>query len=181
MSGTTVRVRLVSLAALSIGTLGLYACASEQRPQPPARVSAAPPRAAAPLSPASYVATVGAADLFIERASEIALSRSTSARVRAIAVTLAQDHRGLAAQLSLSGRRLNLLPSAALPSRLQLQLDQLRTTATFDATYLSDMRAQHRELLALQRSFASAGSSPTLRQTASAALPIEERHSQQLR
>lgn len=177
--------RTQRLGAAAAVVLLLMGCASQRaKPQPRAAVQMRPlpppVRSAPPLTPAAYVAAVGTVDLFIERASQLALQRSSSVQVRSIATALLQDHRGLSAQLSLSGRRLDLLPAARLSPRLQLALDSLVSTSAFNQLYLQDMVNEHRTLLAAHRSFASAGASPTLRDFASYAIPIEVRHLQQL-
>ena len=57
---------------------------------------------------ADYVAAAGAIDLYVIKASELALQRSQALRVREVAERLIEAHRGSSAQLSLGGRRLNL-------------------------------------------------------------------------
>jgi predicted outer membrane protein len=132
-----------------------------------------PPRS---LAPAAFVDAIGSNDLFVERACELALNRAQGSRIRSLAETLLQDHRGLSAQLSLSARRLNLLPPAALPASLQVELDRLAGATAFDAAFLQSMRTRHQWAVTTLRGFASSGSSPTLRQVAISALPIEQRH-----
>ena len=86
------------------------------------------------------------------------------------------DHKGTSAQLSLEGRRLNLLPSATLVSGEQVLLDGLQASSQFDADYVRDERAVHQRLVVMDTAYATGGASPTLRPVASAALPIEQRH-----
>ena len=86
------------------------------------------------------------------------------------------DHKGTSAQLSLEGRRLNLLPSATLAVGEQAMLDGLQASSAFDADFVRDQRAVHQRLVALDTAYAASGGSPTLRPVASAALPIEQRH-----
>ena len=49
-------------------------------------------------------------------------------------------HKGTSAQLSLAGRRLNLLPSASLRPAEQAMLDALQTSGSFDSDYVRDQR-----------------------------------------
>lgn len=87
-----------------------------------------------------------------------------------------QAHKGTSAQLSFAGRRLNLLPSATLRPSEQAMLDSLQTSSRFDAEYVRDQRIVHQQAVAIDRAYAGAGRSPTLRPVAKAALPIEQRH-----
>lgn len=86
------------------------------------------------------------------------------------------DHKGTSGQLSLEGRRLNLLPSATLAAGEQTMLDALQASGQFDADYVRDQRAVHQRLVSIDNAYAAKGSSPTLKPVASAALPIEQRH-----
>jgi putative membrane protein len=87
-----------------------------------------------------------------------------------------EDHKGTSAQLSLEGRRLNLLPSATLRPSEQAMFDSLTSSGRFDAEYVRDQRIVHQRVVALDLAYAANGSSPTLRPVAAAALPIERRH-----
>jgi putative membrane protein len=85
-------------------------------------------------------------------------------------------HKGTSAQLSLEGRRLNLLPSATLNPRHQAMLNALEQAADFDALYRRDQLAVHQEAEALHSRYARYGTSPTLRPVAQMMLPIIQRH-----
>ena len=87
-----------------------------------------------------------------------------------------QAHKGTSAQLSLAGRRLNLLPSATLMAHEQAMLDSLQSSSRFDAEYIRDQRAVHQEAINLDSGYAANGASPTLRPVAKASLPVEQRH-----
>jgi putative membrane protein len=128
------------------------------------------------MSSAAYVANAAAIDLFEIRSSELALQRSTSRRVRDFAAMMIEAHKGTSSQLSLAGRRLNLLPSASLDAKRQALLNQLRGAANFDAVYKQQQLSVHREALALHSSYAARGTSPTLRPVAAAIVPVIQRH-----
>jgi putative membrane protein len=154
------------------------ACAREQRPAPsPPPVPRAPaPARGAALAAADYVAARGSIDLFVIRSSELALERSSSRRVRDFAAAEIEAHKGTSAQLSLAGRRLNLLPAAILrPSEQQL-LDALPGKANFDAAYVRQQRLVHQQALALDKAYGAGGQSPTLRPVALAAAEVIQRH-----
>ena len=118
----------------------------------------------------------GSIDLFVIRSSELALQRSSSARVRDFATRMIEGHKGTSSQLSLAGRRLNLLPSATLRHAHQAMLDALANSTNFDADYVHDQRLVHQFAISLDSAYAATGQSATLRPVAAEALQIEQRH-----
>jgi putative membrane protein len=172
-------VRLILALFGALGTVALAGCATRQATIPaPPPVAAPIPRSAPPVSSAQFVSQVGSAYLFIEQACALAASRANSPSVRQSASVLLQEHRELSAELSLSARRLNLLPAASLPTDLSSRLERLQGSSNFDSDFREAMRDQHKQLVALLARFAGQGASPTLRQTAAAILPTEQRHLQ---
>lgn len=155
-------------------------CERRERPAPPRPVP--PPTTVQPaISTAAYFATAASIDLFTIRASEHALRHSASARTQQAAQMLLQDHRGTSAQLSMAGRRLNLLPSATLLPRHQALLTALQASTDFDRLYRQQLLSVHEEAARLQSAYAERGDSPTLRPVAEAAASIERRHLERLR
>lgn len=158
----------------------LGSCAREERPAPPSVSERGPFPRPSPsglaASEAEFVSENGSIDLFVIRSSELALQRSSSARILDFARTMIEDHKGTSAQLSLEGRRLNLLPSATLRPNEQAMFDSLTASSRFDADYVHDQRIVHQRAIALNSAYAANGSSPTLRPVAAATLPIEQRH-----
>lgn len=156
--------------------LALAGCATKE-PMSSSRTSRPAPSGSEPaISAATFVAASGSIDLFVIRSSELALERSSSARIRDFAIRMVAAHKGTSAQLSLAGRRLNLLPSATLRPAHQAMLDALATSTSFDADYVRDQRLVHEYAIKLDSGFASKGRSATLRPVAAAALPIEQKH-----
>jgi putative membrane protein len=170
--------RHFAAAGLSVLALALASC-SIQRPAPrPAPVvgpTPVPPPPAA-VSPAAFVATAASIDLFVVRACELALTRSTDARTRSLAGELREGHRGLAAQLSWAGRRLDALPAARLLPQDAEKLAWLDAQASFDPAFLRQMKLAHRRSLALHAAFAARGQSPTLRPVAANGAAVERAH-----
>lgn len=168
-----------------LAAAGLLAGCSTSRtapPPPPVQPErpALPPTSAAP-APAAYVSAAASADLFVVRASELASRRLAHGADRRLAEMLVREHQGMSAQLSLSGRRVNLLPSATLLARHRARLATLEASGNFAADYRRQMRAVHEELLSLHTGFAASGSSPTLRPVAAAAATRVRSHLAELR
>jgi putative membrane protein len=133
------------------------------------------------MTPAQYVARASSIELFLIGASEVALRRSQNARVREFAQIEIPAHKGLSAQLSLEGRRLNLLPSATLEARHQAMLNALEQSSDFDALYRRDQLAVHNEAQALHSRYAANGTSPTLRPLPGVLIPVIQRHLRMLK
>lgn len=177
-TAAAVKLHLLFLPALIAG-----GCAREERraaPPPRAPSVQRPVAPGAAISASAYVASASSIDLFEIRSSELALQRSTDARVREFASMMISAHKGTASQLSFAGRRLNLLPSATLSAKHQSMLLELQAASDFDFVYRRQQRAVHEEALALHRNYAARGASPTLRPVAAAAVPIIERHMRML-
>ena len=171
---------------MAAALLAAASCAREQQEQPrqapPPSARPTAPRATGPAAaPAQYVAQASSIDLFLIGASELALRKSNNARTREFAQIEIAAHKGTSAQLSLEGRRLNLLPSATLAPRHQSMLNALDGTADFDALYRRDELSVHEEAEALHGRYARNGTSPTLRPVAKIVLPIVERHLRMLK
>ena len=128
------------------------------------------------MSASTYVTRAASIDLFVIGSSKLALQRSTSPRVRDFARSEIRSHEGLGAQLSLAGRRLNLLPSATLLPEHQAMLNQLQATSDFDGTYRRQQQAIHQQALTLHASYAARGRSPTLKPVAAAAAQTIRAH-----
>jgi putative membrane protein len=171
-------MRLAQSAIAGMFVLLVAGCASGEAP-PPRRAAgggAPPPVVIRPLFAADYMAAASSIDLYEIRSAELALSRANAPAHRQFAQSMIIDHRGTSAQLSLAGRRLNLLPSATLLPMHQAMFDELVASGDFDAAYHRQQIAVHEAALKLHSDFAARGQSPTLRAVARNAAPIERRH-----
>ena len=133
------------------------------------------------LSAAAYVAAASSIDLYQVKAAELALQRSQNPSNRAFAERALSAHQGTSAQLSMAGRRLNLLPSATLDPEHQAMLDALMATSDFDNTYRGQQNIVLQEALRLHSNFAKSGQSPTLRPVAENAESVMRANLQALR
>ena len=168
---------------VAIAALAIAGCATRQ-PAPEPRPPQIEQPAERPLPAAAYVARAASIDLFQVRAGELTLERSGSDSNRTYARRMIEEHRGLAAQLSMAGRRLNLLPSNALQPEQQGWLDQLAATTSatqYDATYRRQEMAAHEASYRVHYAYAFGGDSPTLRLVARSAARIEQEHGRQMR
>jgi putative membrane protein len=137
------------------------------------------PTAAA--TPAAYIASASSIELFEILSSELALKRARTKRVREFAEMVLDTHKGASMQLSLAGRRLNLLPSATLSPTHESMLNQLRAAPDFDGLYRRQQLAVHQDALRIHSSYAALGASPTLRPVAQSMVPVFRRYLRLLR
>jgi len=160
---TNAQLALVGLAGILIG-----GCATREarppspRPYPP--VIAAPP--SRPVSTEEYMKLSSSNALLVVRASELAMRHSTRGSTLQIASRLKRDHTGIAGQLNLAGRRLNLLPPASMLMLDQVLFDGLSRASDFDVAYSRTMRSAVKNCLASHSAYSATGGSPTLRPVA---------------
>ena len=168
------------LASVGISALVIAGCASREAPPPPAPAAVRAAPLATALAPAVYMQVAASSALFAVRASEVAASRSSDPKVRAVARAIAEDQRGIGSQLNLAGRRLNLLPSAALTADQAANLDLLSNSTNVDAAYRQLIAPVLTDAYRAHAAFAARGTSPTLRPVAKMAAPATRRNLQQL-
>ncbi len=163
--------RFAAMAAV----VAVAGCSSEPKPVPSSPTFIMPSSAAA-LTPAIYVSLTSSSSLFAIRASELALRKSDSNRVRTAARDIIADQGGVGSQLSYAGRRLDLLPSATLTAQQAADLERLTTSADFDADYKRTVGDALARALDAHQTFAKAGNSPTLKPVAEMAAPVTKKN-----
>jgi hypothetical protein len=164
-------------ASAALTSLLLAGCATQApRTAPnraPAVIASPMPVVAQPtLAPDAYFAQIASLHLYVVTASDQVAAREGDTALGQAARQLAEHHRGIAAQLNLTGRRLNLLPSAALLPRHGLMLAELDGSAQPSALYARQMKSLLIRAYAIHERFATRGNSPTLRPVAAMAAPI---------
>lgn len=162
--------------ALALPAVLVAGCGRGPDPAPRRAAPFVLPSTAAALSPAIYMQLASTSSLFAVRASELAAERARSSGIRSAAQSIVQDQRGVAAQLSFAGRRLELLPSATLTAAQAAELEALRASADFDSDYRRAVGGALARALEAHEAFARAGSSPTLRPVAQMAAPVTKRN-----
>lgn len=159
-----------------VGGLALVVASCGTKQPPPPRPITVLPSAAAALTPALYMSIAGDISLYAVRASEIAIARSADERTRALARGVLADQTGVASQLSMAGRRVNLLPDAALTPLLEEELDALRRSGDVDRDYRRLVATALAGVLDAHETFARAGTSATLRPVAAMAAPVTRKN-----
>lgn len=140
----------------------------------------------APLTgttPTEYVRMAADSDLYEMTSSKLALARSKNPAVRQYAQEMIRDHttttNALKAGVKQSKSR---KPAMRLSTEKQALIAQLRSAGTdFDQVYARQQAQSHQQAWALHKGFATDGADAPLRQVATAAVPIIERHVQHVR
>ena len=169
--------RLVVCVPAAAAVLSVSGCGGSTRPAPRSASFTLPSVAAsAALAPALYMQVASSSSLFAIRASEIAAERSANINTRSAAQSIIRDQGGVASQLSFAGRRLELLPTAALSPDQSAELDRLRESADFDSDNRRAVGGALSRAYEAHAAFARAGSSPTLIPVARMAAPVTKRN-----
>lgn len=172
-------MRLRALAGGLVVAL-LAGCATRQPPPKPTPVVVPPPPVAAaespPASPAAYVARAASYDQLMIRAAAVLAIRSADMRLNRLAGRLRDEHSGLAAQLSMAGRRLDLLPRPGLLPLHQRWFDEFAAAPDAGLAYVRLARRVHQNSYLMHERFARVGASPTLKPIARNAAETERRH-----
>lgn len=172
--------RWLGRAVAVTAVFAIAGCASKPAAPPPTPTFVLPSTAAA-LTPAVYMALASTSSLFAIRASELALERSGNSGTRSAAQAIIADQGGVGSQLSFAGRRLDMLPTAALTDAQAAELERLRQSGNFDADYKKSVGETLAKALEAHRAFASTGGSPTLRPVAEMAAPVTKKNLDTLR
>jgi putative membrane protein len=138
---------------------------------------------ATPTDPAGYVAMAGSSDLYEIESSRLALQRGSSPAVKQFAQMMIDHHTMTTQQVTQAARAAGMTPpppSLLPPQRAMLDQLQPANGTDFERTYLQQQRMAHRMALALHQNYARSGDTAQLRQTASSAVPIIQRHIDEL-
>jgi putative membrane protein len=131
-------------------------------------------------SASGFVENAAIGDLYEIEAARLALSRTRSPQIRALAQEIIQDHMTSSHHLT-SALRMNeaqgTIPGE-LDTRRSTMIDHLREAAEdeFDRTWLSQQEMAHQETLTLFEGFASNGDNAQLQSFARATIPALRQH-----
>lgn len=132
-----------------------------------------------PPSPKDFVMAASQSDQYEILAADVALVQGQDPRIRAFAEAMIQEHTRLAEALRQAAVGSGLSPPepgmSSDEARLLSGLQGVRG-ADFDKTYARQQVLVHAQALAVEESFATAGSDPNLRKAAEAALPVIRDH-----
>jgi putative membrane protein len=170
-----------NFAILLGGALVLAACASRPAEPPPPSAPMHDPND--PLFAPGFLAQAGSGDQFEIQSSQLALTASSNAAVRAFANQMIADHTQMSQQMAAAATAGGITPPppALLPAQ-QAMLDQLRaagTGASFDMAYQQAQVAAHQNALTLFQNYSASGDNASIKAAASGAIPRIQMHLQQ--
>ena len=132
-------------------------------------------------SATDYVKMAADGDMYEIQSSKIALAKSKRADVKSFAKDMIDDHMQTSASLKAALKnpdRTITPPSMMLSSDSAAKIALLKKApkASFDGLYLQQQMMAHQTAWALHKGYATDGTDPALKQVASSAVPIVERH-----
>lgn len=139
----------------------------------------AAPAIAQAMSPAEYIVTAGASDLYERQSSQIVLQSTQDPRVRDFARMMIMHHADSTAKLAAAARRARYRPAPPRLTPLQAEMiAQLRAEQgpARDAAYIAQQKASHNQALEVQKAYAAGGTAPQLRMAAANIVPVVMRH-----
>jgi putative membrane protein len=144
-----------------------------------AAACAASPAAAQVMTPADYVKTAGASDMYERESSKLVLETTQDPRVRDFATMMLDAHAKSTADVKAAAARSRVKagPPMLMPAQTEM-LTQLRAEIgpARDAAYIAQQKAAHNQALAVQKAYAEGGTAPALRATAAKIVPVVEHH-----
>lgn len=139
----------------------------------------ATPAAAQVMTPAEYVATSGASDLYERQSSALVLETTRNPAVRSFATMMVKAHQNSTNDIVAAARRARVpvTPPALTPTQAEM-IAQLRaeTGASRDAAYVAQQRAAHGQALAVQQAYAASGTAAPLKAVAAKVAGVVQSH-----
>ena len=145
----------------------------------PLAVLVAAPVAAQVMTPAKYVATAGASDLYERQSSQVVLESTTDPKVRSFATMMVSAHAKTTASVKAAAAKSHVTAPPPMLNAAQTEMiAQLKAEngAARDAAYIAQQKAAHGQALAVQQAYAKEGTAPALRTAASGVVPVVQNH-----
>ena len=142
-------------------------------------VMLAVPAYAQVMTPAEYVMTAGASDLYEITSSQVVLETTQNPQLRQFAQMMIDHHTKTTADVKAAATRSRVRPAPPKLNPLQQELvTELRAEngPARDAAYVAQQKASHGQALNVQKAYAMEGSAPALKSAASTIVPVVEDH-----
>ena len=131
----------------------------------------------------TYVAMAASSDTYEIQSSKLALAHAANPDVRNFAQMMVSDHANTTAAVMAAAKQASVgNPGGPNPKHTSM-LKQLRETghAHMERVYVDQQVMAHEEALALHSGYAAQGDNPGLRAAAAQAVPIVQRHLDEIR
>lgn len=151
----------------------------------PALAQAVPQNAPiqARTSAATYVRMAASTDTYETESSKMALQHASNPDVRNFAQMMVSDHANTSAAVMAAAKQASIGNPGGPNERHVMMMKQLREAghAKMERLYVSQQVTAHEEALALHQGYAAQGDNPGLRAAAADAVPIIQRHLDEIR
>lgn len=172
------RKMLICISALALSSVSTGALAQDAGTMTAAQVGAAP-MTGTPSQ--NYVAWAADSDMYEIQSSKLALSKAKNQATKDFAREMIADHtqttKALMAALPKTEPKV-MKPGKALSEPNAAKIAALRDASpdAFDALYMQQQADAHKAAWSLHKGYATDGQDPALRQVATTAVPIIEKH-----
>lgn len=142
------------------------------------------PAAAQVMTPAEYVMTAGASDLYEITSSQVLLETTQDPKLRAFAQMMITDHTKSTADVKAAAARsrVKAMPPKLTPLQQELVTELRAEQGTArDAAYVAQQKASHGQALNVQKAYAMEGTAPALKAAAATIVPVVEHHIMELK
>lgn len=147
-------------------------------------LAAGAPAFAQVMTPAEYVKTAGASDLYERQSSQLVLQSTVDPKVKAFATMMVDNHGESTAKVKAAAAKSGVPAAAPMltPTQLELiaQLQALKGPER-DARYVAEQKAAHGQALSVQKAYAAEGTAPALKAAAAQIVPVVEHHIEMLK
>ncbi len=144
-----------------------------------AATAIAGPAFAQAMSPAEYVKTAGASDLYEITSSQLVLQSTTDPKVKSFAQMMVQHHTKSNADVKAAAMKAKLRPAPPMLTPAQNEMvAQLNAESgpSRDQAYIAQQKAAHGQALAVQQAYATGGTSAPLKMAAAKIVPVVKSH-----
>lgn len=132
-----------------------------------------------PGTPTQYVQEAGASDKFEIDEAKLMLQSTQNPQIRQFAEKMIHDHTQSTDMVKNAAMKAGMHPAApqlTTAQQTQYRALKLATGTTRDKLYIDQQLPAHQQALALQRYYASNGSSAPLKQAAAKIVPVVQNH-----
>lgn len=139
----------------------------------------ATPAFAQVMSPAEYVKTAGASDLYERQSSQLVLESTTDPKVKTFATMMVDNHGASTAKVKAAAAKSGVpaAPPMLTPTQVELIAElQALKGAERDARYIAEQKAAHGQALSVQKAYAMEGKAPALKAAAAEIVLVVEHH-----
>lgn len=131
----------------------------------------------------TYVASAASGDTYEIESSKLVLAHATNADVRNFARMMVTDHANTTAAVMAAAKQASVGNPGGPNPKHAAMLKALRgaSHANIERLYVDQQITAHEEALALHQGYAAQGDNPGLRDAAASAVPIVQRHLDEIR